>query len=109
MADALPLLALLAWQIVMMGALRAARLSTPGSPRGWAFTVLGVAGFGASCLVAFRVWPPTVAFWWWIIAWMVAALLVVWAGAYLRAHGRTAPFAIVVVALIGSLSIWGLS
>ncbi|MEM7139033.1 MAG: hypothetical protein AAF500_20840 [Myxococcota bacterium] len=108
MHDALPLIALLSWQVVMMGGLRAGRLSAPNSPRALAFTMLGVVGFAASCLVAFRIWPPTVAFWWWVVAWMVSALLVVWVGAYLRAHGRTAPFAILGVAVIGGLTTWGL-
>lgn len=82
-------LTVLCWQIVMMGACRVAA-TTPSGPSRVVFAALGGVGFVASSWVAFRAWPPTVAFFWWLTAWMVAAISVLWAGAYVRGkHARS--------------------
>jgi len=108
MSEALALSALLCWQAVMMGALRASSLSPPGTRR-LLFASLGFFGFIVSCTVAARTWPATVAFWWWLLAWIGAALAVVWAHAYLRHHRRAAPAALLGLGIAGGLAIWGLA
>lgn len=109
MSEALALTALLCWQVVMMGAFRASFLSPSGTTGRAALTAFGFIGFAMSWVVAARTWPATVAFWWWLVAWMAAALLVLWAGAYLRRHGRSAPAALVGLGVVGALAIWGLA
>ena len=91
-----------------MGALRASSLSPPGMRR-YLLLVVGLAGFIVSSVVAARTWSATVAFWWWLVAWIAAALVVVWAGAYLRHRHRSAVPALVGVGVAGALAVWGLA
>ncbi|MEM8607566.1 MAG: hypothetical protein AAGF92_10690 [Myxococcota bacterium] len=108
MNEALALTALLCWLVVMMGAFRASALTPAGTARRIGFAVFGLAGFVVSWSIALRHWPTTVAIWWWLVTWIAAALLVVWAGAYLQRHARSAPVALASIGVAGAVAAWGL-
>ena len=97
------MLAVLAWQIVLMSAVRYLEAAPSRPSRSVAFA-FGVIAFGTSVLVAVKTWAPTVAFWWWIVSLMVAALLVLFVTAYSDRGESTAPRSLLAVCAIGSIA-----
>ena len=103
MSEAFPMLAVMAWQIVFMSAVRylegaPSRLGRPMA------VASGAVAFGVSALVAVKTWALTVAFWWWIVSLMVAALSVLVVGAYSDRGKRAAPRSLLAVCVIGSIA-----
>ena len=105
MDETIATLTVLCWQIVMMGACRAA-VTAPSGPSRVVLAALSSMGFIASGWVAFQAWPPTVAFFWWLTAWMVAAISVLWAGAYVRGNQAQASAVLGCLAGLGTLLAW---
>ena len=105
MSEAFPMLAMLAWQIVLMSAVR--YLATASRSPGLRLVLgygLGAIGLAGSVLIAVETWAPTVAFWWWIVSLMVAALIVLIAAAYSRASARAAAPALFAVCVVGGVA-----
>ena len=100
MDETLPMLALLCWLIVMMGSLRSVWAPGPSARAPLWITIASVA-LAASVFVALRAWAPTVALWWWLTAWMVAALVVLWVGAYLKRLRAYLPLALATLSVLG--------